>query len=214
MSERFYMLCTRETVGNNASFHCQNGNGYSSDIDRAHVYTQEEAQRSWNFGREIDQPVCADNVDALAVWHVDCQRIPAESVTVPGCDAYVAYKKGDWNGNDVYWLQGGGLPTNDFSKAFVFVAANIGEPGVVWLPFVTADAVKRRTFNINEFNRRTMVQGAGLLMPYWLKKHNRRQSTRTGKVRWNCPECGRISWQFNPYDFDGCSDMSCEGWRA
>lgn len=52
MSNRFYMMCLRETVGNNASFHCHNGNGYSSDIDRAHVYTLEEAQKAWNCGRE------------------------------------------------------------------------------------------------------------------------------------------------------------------
>lgn len=169
MSNRFYMLCTRETVGSNASFHCHNGNGYSSNIDRAHVYTQEEAQRCWDYGREIDQPICADAVDALAVWHVDCQYIPCDSVVEQGCSAYVAYKKGDWNGNDVYWLQSGGLPTDDFSKAFVFVSANTDEPGVVWLPFHMADAVKRRTFNINDFNRRTMVQGAGLVMPEWLK---------------------------------------------
>ncbi len=45
MNNRFYMMCLRETVGNNASFHCHNGNGYSSDIDRAHVYTLEEAQK-------------------------------------------------------------------------------------------------------------------------------------------------------------------------
>lgn len=53
MSNRFYMLCTRETVGSNASFHCHNGNGYSSNIDRAHVYTLEEAQRSWELGRRL-----------------------------------------------------------------------------------------------------------------------------------------------------------------
>lgn len=93
MSDRFYMLCTRETVGSNASFHCHNGNGYSSNIDRAHVYTREEAQRSWELGREIDQPVCADSVDSMAVWHVDCQYIPTESVIEPGCESYVAYKK-------------------------------------------------------------------------------------------------------------------------
>ncbi|HBQ3155719.1 TPA: hypothetical protein L9902_003131 [Klebsiella pneumoniae] len=214
MSNRFYMLCTRETVGSNASFHCHNGNGYSSNIDRAHVYTQEEAQRCWDYGREIDQPICADAVDALAVWHVDCQYIPCDSVVEQGCSAYVAYKKGDWNGNDVYWLQSGGLPTDDFSKAFIFVSANTDEPGVVWLPFHMADAVKRRTFNINDFNRRTMVQGAGLVMPEWLKKYNRRQKAKSGKVRWNCPHCGRITWQYNPYDFDGCSNYSCEGWRA
>ena len=214
MSNRFYMLCSRETVGSNASFHCHNGNGYSSNIDRAHVYTLEEAQKSWDLGREIDQPVCADSVDALAVWHVDCQYIPTENVTKPGCDAYVAYKKDSWNGNDVYWLQSGGLPTDDFSKAFVFVSANTEEPGVIWLPFAMADAVKRRTFNIHELNHRSMVQGAGLVMPDWLKKYNRRQKSRSGKVRWNCPYCGKISWQYNPYDFDGCRNYSCEGWRA
>ncbi|EKI4633759.1 hypothetical protein PC147_004822, partial [Escherichia coli] len=53
MNNRFYMMCLRETVGNNASFHCHNGNGYSSDIDRAHVYTLEEAQKAWNCGRDI-----------------------------------------------------------------------------------------------------------------------------------------------------------------
>lgn len=49
MTNRFYMMCSRETVGNNASFHCHNGNGYSSDIDRAHVYTLEEAQKAGWF---------------------------------------------------------------------------------------------------------------------------------------------------------------------
>ncbi|MCQ6312525.1 hypothetical protein [Citrobacter portucalensis] len=44
MNDRFYMLCLRETVGTNASFHCRNGNGYSSNIDAAHVYTLQEAQ--------------------------------------------------------------------------------------------------------------------------------------------------------------------------
>lgn len=214
MSDRFYMICTRDTVGNNASFHCYKGNGYSSNIDSAHVYTREEAQRSWELGREIDQPVCADSVDALAVWHVDHQGIPHETVIENGCNEYVAFKKGDWNGNDVYWLQSAGLPTDDFSKATIFTQANLEEPGVVWLPYSTADAVKRRTFNINALNRRTMVQGAGLLMPDWLKKQNRRKANRTGKVRWNCPCCGRISWQYNPYDFDGCSNFNCEGWRA
>lgn len=181
MNNRFYMMCLRETVGNNASFHCHNGNGYSSNIDRAHVYTLEEAQKAWNCGRDIDQPVCADSVDAMAVWHVDCQYIPTENLIEPDCTAYVAYKKGSWNGNDVYWLQHGGLPTDDFSKATIFSVANKNEPGIVWLPFSIADSAKRLTFNINNFNRRTMVQGAGLVMPDWLKKQNRRKKSRSGR---------------------------------
>lgn len=169
--------------------------------------------KAWNCGRDIDQPVCADSVDAMAVWHVDCQYIPTESLIESDCTAYVAYKKGSWNGNDVYWLQHGGLPTDDFSKATIFSVANKNEPGIVWLPFSIADAAKRRTFNINNFNRRTMVQGAGLVMPDWLKEQNRRKKSRSGKVRWNCPHCGKITWQYSPYDFEGCSDYNCEGWR-
>lgn len=117
MSDPFYMMCLRDTVGNNAAFHCYKCNGYSSDIDRAHVYTRSEAQKSWELGREIDQPVCVDSVAALAVWHVDCQLIPSATVIDPDCTDYVAFKKDAWNGNDVYWLKTAGLPTDDFSKA-------------------------------------------------------------------------------------------------
>jgi len=50
-------------------------------------------------------------------------------------------------------------------------------------------------------------------MPDWLKEQNRRKKSRSGKVRWNCPHCGKITWQYSPYDFEGCSDYNCEGWR-
>lgn len=213
MNNRFYMLCLRETVGINASFHCKNGNGYSTNIDLAHVYTLEEAQKAWDNGREIDLPISADHVDALAAIHVDCQYVPSESVIDDDCAAYVAFQEGKWNGNDLYWLQSAGLPTDDFSKAAIFDKASTNEPGVIWVPFSVADKAKRRTFNINLLSHRAMIQGAGLRVPDWLKRHNRNKKSRSGKVRWNCPYCGRISWQFNPYDFDGCNDVYCEGWR-
>ena len=209
MKDRFYLICTRDTVGSNAAFHCHNGQGYHSDIDQAHVYTLVEAQKAWH--REIDQPVCADSVDALAVVHVDCQRIPCETVTEEGCTDYVAFRKGRWDGNDVYWLQDGGLPTTDFTKAARY--PEIMEPdGLVWMPFHMADKVKRRTFPISLFNARRMVQAAGLRVPEDIKRY-RRQRPSSGKTRHNCPVCGKISWQFDPYNFEGCIDFRCEGAR-
>ncbi|CFQ90185.1 Uncharacterised protein [Yersinia frederiksenii] len=206
MDKRFYMACLRDTVGSNMAFHCYQGCGYSTDISKAHAYTLEEAQKSWNFGRDIDLPVSADAINAAAVWHVDHQRIPSENTIEAGCKGYIAFVKGQWNGNDVYWLSDL-LPTDDFSKAKVFHEPDVTENSLVWLPFTTADAVKRRTFNINLLNRRTMIQAAGLRVPDWLKRKNRRKSS--GKTRWNCPRCGKISWQENPYDFDGCLDWAC-----
>jgi hypothetical protein len=50
-----------------------------------------------------------------------------------------------------------------------------------------ADAVKRRTFNINDFNRRTMVQGAGLVMPEWLKKSIADRRQKVERFSWRLP---------------------------
>lgn len=212
MTDRYYMICLRDTVGSNASFHRRDGKGYSSDIDEAHVYSQEEAQSRWNHGREIDLPVAADCIDALAIWHVDFQRLPNETVIEPGCTQYVAYVKGEWDGNDVYWLAGAALPTTDFSKAYIHPSPVTESDGLVWLPFHIADSCKRRTFAINKLDRRKMIQARGLRVPDWLKRQKRRQRTSTGKTRWNCPCCGRIAWQDNPYHFDGCRNFMCELW--
>ncbi|WNK46989.1 hypothetical protein RM150_22300 (plasmid) [Pantoea agglomerans] len=211
MANRFYMICTRDTVGSNASFWCQNGHGYNTSLDKAHVYTLAEAQSHWNTGRNIDQPVCANRVDALAVVHVDHQHVPGESVIESDCRQYVAFQKWRWDGNDLYWLRNGDLPTTDFTKATIF-----DKPGdtadLVWLPFTTADAVKRRTFPIAMLDHRRMVQGAGLRVPAHIQRARRRKPG-TGKTRFNCPNCGRIHWQLNPYDFEGCADWQCEGAR-
>lgn len=210
MDKRFYLICTRETVGSNASFWCHDGHGYNSSIDKAHVYTLEEAQSHWNTGRDIDQPVCADSVDALAIVHVDHQHVSCETIIEPGCNQYVAFKKGCWDGNDLYWVSNGALPTTDFMQAALFDKP--GDPtDLVWLPFHIADAAKRRTFPIAMLDHRRMVQAAGLRVPAHIQRARRRK-TGSGKVRFNCTDCGRIHWQLNPYEFEGCDDIGCTSW--
>ena len=215
-SNRFYLACLRDTVGTNISFHCKDGCGYSTNIDMAHTYTREEAQSEWDRGREFDLPLCTDRVDALAEWHVDCQYIPCESTMVgestlvDGCTKYVAYVEKRWNGNDVYWLSNGRMPTCNFELATVFEKPNNSE-GIIWLPFEIANNAKRRTIDVNLINRRSMCQAAGLIMPSHVKRHRRRSNS--GKTRWNCPSCGRIHWQHNPHDFDGCNNSDCDQWH-
>lgn len=204
-SNRFYLACLRDTTGTNVAFH-GDPSGYHTDIDKAREYTLEQAQRAWNAGREFDLPLCADRVDALATWHVDCQYIPHKSTIVENCNRYVAFQKGRWDGNDVFWIRTDGAPTTDFSMAGVYDTPG-DEDGAVWIPFELADAVKRRTVSISNINRRKMVQGAGLIMPEHVKRHRNRRDS--GKTRWNCPGCGKINWQYNPHDFQGCKDAFC-----
>lgn len=201
MKDRFYLVSLRDTVGSNTAFHSHHGRGYSTDQRNARVYTREEAQRAWNTGREFDLPVDADAVDRHLVFHVDHQFVPGKTILSESATKYVGFVNGQWDGNDLFWLADAGT-TTDFSLARVFDSPQADRPDVVWLPHHIPDAAKRPTFSVERIDRRKMTQGAGLLMPAWLKRQNRRQSM--GLTRWNCPGCGRISWQQNPYDFDGC----------
>ena len=219
MKDRFYLACFRDNVGSNVGFHRKDGKGYTTNFEEAHVYTREEAQRAWDSGREIDQPICADSVDALTVYKVDCQYIPISTYIPRDVDentVFVAFIARKWDGNDVYWCSetehlGRSL---DFSKAMQFKYGSLPtlKNRNVYIPLEMAEKKKRKTFDFSKFDRRKMVQSAGLKQPEWLKQQKRRRDS--GKTRWNCPSCGKISWQYNPYTFDGCKDMFCEEWRA
>jgi len=205
------MACTRETLGGNLSFHCVDGKGYSTDVRKAELYTLSEAQKAWEFGRDIDLPISADHIDANLIYRVDCQLLPTES-SFEG-DKFVVFKESKWAGNDVYWISYSGL-TTEIDKAAIYSKneakmANLSG-GVVVVPLAVANQNKRPTFAAEKLNRRIMIQGAGLKTPDHIKRSIRRSRRNTGKVRFNCPCCGKINWQYNPYDFDGCSDVFCD----
>ncbi|WP_337077783.1 hypothetical protein [Acinetobacter pittii] len=206
MKDRFYLACFRDNVGSNVSFHCIEGRGYATDINKAHVYTREEAQKEWDTGRTYDRPISADHVNALAVWKVDHQYIPNETQIIDGVIGFAVFVKGQFDGNDVYWLNKKSFETStDFELASYFSLEEITDLGkrYVAIPFYLAEKAKRRTFDLSKYNPRTMTQGAGLKMPAHLKKAERR--VENPKSRFNCPSCGKIVWQFNPYEFDHCN---------
>ena len=41
-----------------------------------------------------------------------------------------------------------------------------------------------------------------------IHKPKRKRKT-TGKFRSNCPECGKIVWDYNPYEQAYCKEHSC-----
>lgn len=210
MKNRFYLACFRDNVGSNVSFQCKEFKGYHTNVDKAHVCTLEEAQHHFNHAREYDLPISADHVDELVVWKVDHQNLPTKSDLTPS-DEYVVFMKGRWDGNDVYWSNLSGRYSTDFSQALKIgrtAAECINHNEFVVVPFDLANHHKRKTFDFRKLNNRTMVQGAGLKMPEHLKKAKRKKEN--SKTRFNCPECGKINWQHNPHDFEGCNHC-CHG---
>jgi len=200
------LACFRDNLGSSISFHCIDGKGYSTNVDKAHVYTLSEAQKEWDTAREYDQPISADHIDSLAVWKVDHQLIPNKPLITADVEEYAAFVEGKWDGNDVYWLNIETADTStDFLKASVLSRANVLglSRSYIVIPYSLADQVKRRTFSKEDYKPRVMVQGAGLKMPDHIKRDRRKKINP--KSRFNCPSCGKINWQFNPYEFDSCS---------
>lgn len=211
MKNRFYLRSPHGNTGSNMVFHAIDGGGYTSNLDLAHVYTLEEAQAKYNHARDGEHPVSADHVDALSVEKVDHQYLPNASVFEDWCSSYVAYEKGIYDGNDVFWLSQNNRSTNLSTSDIIFEdeGRQMDQSKYVVLPYELAVEKARRTFDASLFNPRKMITSAGLRMPEHLKSHKRR--VQNPMARFNCPECGKINWQHNPYDFDGCKDWNCAG---
>lgn len=73
----FYLQDSRSYVGNDMLFWAKNGNGYTTDLRLAHVYTKEEAV-SQHQSRETDIPWPKDYIDAKTRPAVDMQYVKRE----------------------------------------------------------------------------------------------------------------------------------------
>lgn len=70
----FYLQDSRSYVGNDVLWWAKEGNGYTTDLSKAHVYSKEEAVAQHNF-RETDIPWPKDYIDAKTRPAVDVQYI-------------------------------------------------------------------------------------------------------------------------------------------
>lgn len=204
MSEiQFYMRDSRGDTGDNVMFWRKGGAGYGTNLDELEVYTLERAQKQHN-SRSSDVPLLKSAVDALSIFAVDCQVLPSLS-GVDENDQYVVQLNGRWNGNDIAFQMRGGGHTYNYSKAGVFSSAEVAElfpnsKANTAFPMQLTDKLARRTFQASNIDVRAMITKPGikLIRP-------RKQKQTTGKCRSNCPTCGRLVWDYNPYESAYCA---------
>lgn len=209
----FYLRDTRSNTGSSCIFWAENGNGYTTNLDKAHVYTTEEAQR-YIDNRHTDVPLCKELVDAVATVRVDHQYLDeSKAGLVTGCNEYVIHVKGDWDGNDVYWKATGGSSVN-LSEALVLKMAEAKEAVRLFddviiysLPYV--QSISRRTLQVKNINERRMITAAGIRKP-----KRKRDRPTSGRSRGNCRHCGRVTWGFIPHETYTCAEAAREKYGA
>jgi len=205
MDQQFYLQDTRSTVGSNAVFWNKDCRGYGANLDQLEVYTLESAQ-SYHNSRNSDVPLLKSIVDELSILAVDCQYLPAP-FTVDENDEYVIQRTGFWNGNDILFLGRLGRSYN-YEDAKIYSRS---EADAYWndrnmysvFSKLSIDRISRRTFQACNIDKRKMISKPGIK----LIKPKRVRPT-TGKTRGNCPECGKITWSYNPYEADYCAENS------
>jgi hypothetical protein len=182
-------------------FHAIGGAGYVSDLNKAEVLSFNDAQKWINYN-DGNIPLLKSLVDALSIKRVDHQYL--DSSEADKCDKSKGWVKqipDVWNGNDIQFVSEGGKTFN-YSEAKV---VEFGSGGYYW-PVSYIDTVARSILKDSDVNERKMITVPGIRKP-------RKKRMKSSRVRWNCPCCGKINWQYNPYDFDGCSDVLCNEYR-
>lgn len=197
----FYLRDSRSDVGSSSLFWAKDGAGYTSNLNNAHVFSRDEAISQHN-SRETDIPVLTHIAREFSYLAVDMQHLPEPGIS----DLNYLVVKNEYDGNNVLFSERG---CNSFcidnfrpiaaEKAKIAMEFN---NALVCYPADKIEAIARPVVKSIYLQTKTVLRKANIKMnPRLLAKN---QSKATGKERGNCPECGQIVWDFNPY-----SDFRC-----
>ena len=78
----FYLQDKRSYVGNDVLWWAKNGNGYTTDLRKAHVYTEDEANAQHKM-RETDIPWEKEFIDSISRPVVDMQLLKRAGAIKP-----------------------------------------------------------------------------------------------------------------------------------
>ncbi len=198
----FYVRSRHGDTGCNVMFHNKNGAGYGTNLDNLHLFTKEQAQKHLDMDI-LSLPLLSAEVDRLSIRAVDMQYLKPEDNELCKDHFYVIQIDGDWNGNDIYFMSESGKTYNydeaitcSYGKALEIAAKSSNR--IMWSkPYL--ETIARRTFQVENIDTRKMITGAGIKY-----KKPRKARPTTGKTRGNCPTCGKLTWDYNPYENAYC----------
>lgn len=202
MENEFYLRDTRSNVGSSCMFWAKNGCGYTTNLSNAEVFDHESAQKYADERRHF-VPLSKAKVDAVATIRVDMQLL---KLNVDFSKGMIVHRHvSQYDGNDIFFDDGNGGHTADYSKAKVYsdveaIVALSNKSGAV-LSKAFLDTICHPTLQAKNVNHRKMITAAGIKY-----RSPRKSRQTTGKTRGNCPECGKITWDYNPYENAYCTD--------
>lgn len=183
----FYLQDSRSYVGDGLQFWGKGGRGYVTDLDKAELFTAEQAVRH----RDTDIPWPKDYIDARAHLGVDFQCLDMHAASqhlADGCMCVLQVPK-QWNGNDIFFACYPIGSTDCLEKAHRLTleeARAIGDDDLVIWPVAYIDTISRRLVHRQDVDIKEALRGTGIKLP----KPERQRRPR--ELIFNCVGCGRF----------------------
>ncbi len=203
--ERYFLTSRHGNLGSTVVFHNKNEQGYGTDLDKLNTYSKEEAQKHHdNYGRD-SLPILVTKAIDKHTERVDMQYLDVSKGLYINKPNYkvVVQVAGSYDGNDIQFKTRNGW-SYDLTDDCIFELSELEGLGcgvIIWC-YKYIKSKTRKTLQQKNINTRSMCRG--------VKLQRIRKYSDSGLNRWNCPTCGKISWQYNPYDFEGCKDLNCK----
>ncbi|MFK3794779.1 hypothetical protein [Pseudomonas sp. NPDC088444] len=186
MADQFYLQDSRSYVGDNLTFWAKDGQGYVTDLDKAEVFTAEQATSH----RDTDVPWPKTYIDARSHIGVDHQYLRLEDAAeqlVSGCPC-VLQVVGEWNGNDMVFARKVIGRTADFSQAAQVSkeqAEALGnDPAEITLwPAAYVEQKTRRVVRRDRLAIKEALRGTGIKLA---------KPKKPREMMFNCHGCGRF----------------------
>lgn len=197
----FFVRSRHGDFCSSVSFHNKGGMGYGTDISRLRLWSFEEAQQALRHDIK-SLPLLASEVNKHAVMRVDMQYLDGDiGCPVDKDSDCVIQISGIYDGNDIKF-KNEAFGTFDLKNAtvvsFDVAVSNITTDNKIWL-LSHIKMIARPTFQASNIDLKTMVRDPGI-------KYDkpRKAKATTGKTRGNCPDCGKITWGFDPEENEYC----------
>ena len=162
-NDDFVLRDSRSNTGTNVTFWSKQG-GYTTNLNEADVFTKDNAIRQHRC-RETDIPLPKGVLASLSAQRVDMQYLP-ESLS-PGLTEYVIQRKGDYNGNDIYFLNHTFGSSTNYSDAKVFTeeeALGLMSTNDYYQAHakVDIDQIMRLSVHTNQFDNEKLANDSGI----------------------------------------------------
>ncbi|MEL0637639.1 hypothetical protein V6259_12800 [Marinomonas sp. TI.3.20] len=164
MSDLYVIANLLDSQDGSLSFY-QDSSILTKNLNIAKKYTCEEVKNLWSLNNHYDLPVCLTQAKEKAIWVVQYNKIPMQSVSCYKTDFYIGLCLDKIHQGLALWLDRQGNFSPDLMASAILITADQEElsKDIFLLPFEIPQRIREFRVNLSDFNFNDMPYLSALL---------------------------------------------------